>query len=309
MTVLTLPEIARALGGQVAGRQVLAPGPGHSRRDRSLAIKPAVTAPGGFVVTSYADDDWRECRDYVAQRLGLPRFDADRETWNDPIENMRRRAARALAEKQEAQDRARNEARARARLAEAGDPRGSVVEAYLRSRNIEIPEHMAGVTILYHPACPWLADDGTLTRVHAMLLPLVNLATGQVVGAHRTALTSSAEKIGRKVLGTAAGCVIQLEPATEALTIGEGLETSLSARAIGFRPVWAAYSVNEIARLPVIDGVTSLTLLGERDATGANARAVDRCGSRWHAAGRDVQVAMPLPGFGDFNDQLCGVRT
>ena len=69
-----LRMIARALGGEVCGRQVLAPGPGHSPRDRSLAIRPSSAAPDGLLVHSHAGDDWRDCRDYVRQRLGLPQW-------------------------------------------------------------------------------------------------------------------------------------------------------------------------------------------------------------------------------------------
>jgi hypothetical protein len=36
MIVLDLRSIARALGGEISGNQVLAPGPGHGPRDRSL---------------------------------------------------------------------------------------------------------------------------------------------------------------------------------------------------------------------------------------------------------------------------------
>ena len=39
MRALDLSNIARALGGSVSGRNVVAPGPGHSRADRSLSIK------------------------------------------------------------------------------------------------------------------------------------------------------------------------------------------------------------------------------------------------------------------------------
>ena len=31
--------VARALGGSVSGRHIIAPGPGHSRADRSLSIE------------------------------------------------------------------------------------------------------------------------------------------------------------------------------------------------------------------------------------------------------------------------------
>jgi hypothetical protein len=68
-------DIARALGGEVAGRDtVLCPGPGHSQRDRSLAVKLDAAAPDGFLIYSHADDDWRTCRDYVRQRLGQPQW-------------------------------------------------------------------------------------------------------------------------------------------------------------------------------------------------------------------------------------------
>jgi hypothetical protein len=36
---LELVKTARALGGEVSGRQVLAPGPSHSPQDRSLALR------------------------------------------------------------------------------------------------------------------------------------------------------------------------------------------------------------------------------------------------------------------------------
>ena len=40
-----LRGIARALGGEVAGAQVLAPGPGHGPRDRSLSVRLCASAP------------------------------------------------------------------------------------------------------------------------------------------------------------------------------------------------------------------------------------------------------------------------
>src|ERR1700757_3551050 len=64
--------IAGALGGEVSGGQVLAPGPGHSATDRSLSIKLDSATPEGFVVHSFADDDPVECRDYVRAKFGLP---------------------------------------------------------------------------------------------------------------------------------------------------------------------------------------------------------------------------------------------
>jgi hypothetical protein len=71
----SINKVAEILGGDVTGGEALVPGPGHSAEDRSLSIKLEAGAPDGFVVHSFADDDVIACRDYVRQRLGLPKFE------------------------------------------------------------------------------------------------------------------------------------------------------------------------------------------------------------------------------------------
>jgi putative DNA primase/helicase len=70
---LSLRAIARLLGGEVSGGQVLAHGPGHSPKDRSLCVRLSARAPDGFIVHSYAGHDFQACRDYVPERLGIER--------------------------------------------------------------------------------------------------------------------------------------------------------------------------------------------------------------------------------------------
>src|SRR5258708_9791266 len=73
--MLDARAVAHALGGDVAGpNAVLAPGPGHSRRDRSLSVKFDPRAPDGFVVYSFAGDDPILCRDHVRRCVGMDRF-------------------------------------------------------------------------------------------------------------------------------------------------------------------------------------------------------------------------------------------
>ena len=72
LIVPPLAKMAELLGGDVQGGQVLCPGPGHSGDDRSLSVKPAPTDREGFVAHSFAGDDWKDCRDHVRERLGLP---------------------------------------------------------------------------------------------------------------------------------------------------------------------------------------------------------------------------------------------
>ncbi len=69
-TNTNLRSLAAALGGEISGGQVLAPGPGHSAEDRSLSIKLDANAPDGFLVYSFANDDPIKCRDYVRERAG-----------------------------------------------------------------------------------------------------------------------------------------------------------------------------------------------------------------------------------------------
>lgn len=49
-------KIATALGGNESGRNVVAPGPGHSRADRSLSIKLDPSFPDGSLTYSFAGD-------------------------------------------------------------------------------------------------------------------------------------------------------------------------------------------------------------------------------------------------------------
>ena len=71
--MLTLNEIARALGGDASRDQVLVPGPGHSPKDRSLSIALADNHEG-FICHSFAGDDPINCKDHIRHKLGLPEF-------------------------------------------------------------------------------------------------------------------------------------------------------------------------------------------------------------------------------------------
>ena len=76
------------------------------------------------------------------------------------------------------------------------------------------------------------------------------------------------------------------------------------ASSFGLRPAWALGSAGAIAAFPVLAGVGRLFLLGENDANGSNARAVEACAARWGAAGREVILIEPIGGK-DMNDVLA----
>ena len=90
-------QLAAALGGEVSGGEVLAPGPGHSPKDRSLSIKIDPGASDGFVVYSFAGDDPLECKDHVRERAGLSRFEPSRQPRTDNIARMSDRVRKPVA--------------------------------------------------------------------------------------------------------------------------------------------------------------------------------------------------------------------
>src|SRR5262245_25570681 len=141
-------SVARALGGEVTGRDaVSAPGPNHSRKDRSLSIRIDPTAPDGFLIYSHANDDWRECRDYVRRKLGLPDWQPgdgqDRRVPPQRIKEFDRAAADREAEKRQRTEEDHERIKRAVELWSGGnDPRGSVAEKYLASRCLELPADM-----------------------------------------------------------------------------------------------------------------------------------------------------------------------
>ena len=125
-------EVARGLGGNVSGRNVVAPGPGHSRTDRSLSIKIDPAAPDGFIVYSFAGDDATACRDYVRAALGLSVWERRSE---QPL-SSRLRLARGTMMQQNVRSRCAiwNEAQIR---------RGTVAANYLASRGLTLTGEVA----------------------------------------------------------------------------------------------------------------------------------------------------------------------
>jgi len=130
MITLSLRDLARALGGEVCGGQVLAPGPGHGPRDRSLSVRLSATAPEGFIVFSHAGDDFATSRDYVRERLGLDRCKAPRRGSED------RKRPPALHPDEDTRE--QKIARALSLWAEGVNPRATLAELYLRSRHLDL---------------------------------------------------------------------------------------------------------------------------------------------------------------------------
>jgi len=285
---LDLIAIARILRGEVRGGEVLCPGPGHSSKDRSLAVRFLPDARGGFLLHSFAGDDPYTCRQHVRAALGIEG----------------RRSGKTTELKR--QWRATGDRQMEARIAAAKhlwyqsqDAHGTLVEKYLASRGLSFDVGLADAIRFY----PFPSTGGN--SAGAMVCLFRDVVTDEPCGVHRTFLDSQARKTDRRMLGRAHHAAVKLDgnaDVTHSLTIGEGIETSLAGRQLDLGPVWALGSSGAVGAMPVLAGIDVLRVLAEHDENGANARALAKVAERWLEAEREVVMLQPAKG--DMNDAL-----
>lgn len=301
--------VAQAMGGDVYRKnQVRCPGPGHSANDRSLSIFLIPEASGGFRVHSFAGDDPIQCRDYVRQTLGLPafatgtpqpRFYRKPKTKHKPAGNNSAPALRIWEEGR----------------AVPGTPGASYL--YNRVPNLPAAIFDAGA-LRYHPACTYKhRATGEIFRLPTLLALLRDVVTNEPRAIHRTAIfpDGSGKAVmpdgdtPKRMLGSAAGCVIKLSPNEEVetgLSLAEGLETSLSVYARGIRPIWCTGTAGGIKKFPVVDGIEALVIYADHDENQTGQRAALACAERWSKAGRECRIIYPKKPGTDWNDVLVG---
>ncbi len=306
---MNLHFAAKALGGTVSSRDtVLCPGPGHSAGDRSLSVTFDADAPDGFLVNSFANDDWQDCRDHVRRLLGLESFGgngmrekvmvsvAPRPAIPSPEAVQRREFALSLWQ-------------------EARQIGGTVAERYLVGRGIVLTaDAFAAHALRFHPACPFRLDSGETVRLPTMLGIMTNIETGEFQGVHRTALQADGNGKARvrgldeakKMLGSSKGACVRLSPddaVTTGLAIAEGIETALAVIGnFGVSPVWATLSAGTMARFPILPGIECLSIFADNDASNTGSNAARDCSGRWTSAGRECVIWTPPDIGSDFNN-------
>ncbi len=189
------------------------------------------------------------------------------------------------------EDEAERIARAMSYWERSHDPRGTIVEKYLASRCIALPDGVAGEVIRF------------CAGPRMMVALLRDIHTNEPCGIHRTFLNADGTKIEKKMLGRAKGAAIKLSPdedVTHGLHVGEGIESTLSFMMAGYGPAWALGSAGAIEAFPVLPGIEALTIFTENDQ--ASDRAANVCADRWLKADREMTFATPQ--HGDGNDIL-----
>ena len=251
-----------------------------------------------------ADDHGGDALDLIRNARGCSTAEAlawGRAWLGDPathrvIERTPTRDQRAEVE-EDIQDRIRRAGRI---WTEAKPMQGTIVEVYLRTRGLTLPDNLTAIR--FHPRCP----RGPFVAP-AMVSLLQDVRTGEPCGVHRTYLapdgSGKADKQAKRMLGRAGGAAIMLTPFEEVtlgLAICEGIETGLALLAQGAAPLWACGSASGIRTFPLLAGVESLTVLADHDPTGIG--AAEACAERWQSEGREVFAFVPEINGSDFAD-------
>jgi hypothetical protein len=285
--MLTLQQIARALGGEVVGGQVKVPGPGHSPKDRSLSVKPVVSAPDGFVVHSFAGDDPIACKDYVRAKLGLPSWGRIRKKYDQRMP--------ALA-KPEYDDHwlytEQQRSKARRLWQHRTAAENSPVEKYLRD-----VRRYAGAIPTTIGFLPPLKPEYQPAMIAAFALAdetepgVLSIHDDQLCGVHLTLLKpDGSDKAGTSrdkfMVGPSSGWPIVLAPLNDplGLIVCEGIETGLSLYEATGCGVWAAGSSSRMPALAdrVPSYVDRVMIAAEADGGRKGATALAK---RLHARG------------------------
>lgn len=287
-----LRTLVAKLGGDIHAGYCSVPGPGHSRDDRSVSVKLEPRAPDGFLVKCFASDDPLDVKDYIRDVLGLPRWQGKK--------RVRQAVAQPVVDPGPDLEQEKRKAWALKIWEQSVNPKDTLAEYYLREhRGLELDT--TGGVIRFHYGLKF--GDA---YVPAMVCLMRNIVTDEPCGIHRTFLDrNTGQKIDRKMLGIAKGAAIKLDPISTKLTIGEGMESVLSARAMGLGPVWALGSSGAVGRFPVLEGLSELIILEENDAT--SWRDVAVCRHRYLTEQIAVRTIKPSVG-NDLNDTWRAMR-
>jgi hypothetical protein len=145
--------------------------------------------------------------------------------------------------------------------------------------------------------------SGFIPAVHSAMFAVVlfrHNISDEPLGIQRTRLPPTGwvrgMKMDRRNLGPTGAGSIKVDEDADVLhgvTVGEGLETVLAGRTLGYRPAWATGGKGTLRNFPVLpEPLQSLSIHWEPDA----ADDVRQCADRWSVAGRETIILKSLFG-------------
>jgi hypothetical protein len=297
-TPMSLRSIVQTLGGDLydGGRRANIPAPGHSAADRSVSL---LLKEGRILVHTFGDGDWRSVLDHL-RRLGL--IDAA----NAPVS-----LSGAMERAKRVEPRSAPERRAVAlQLWEAGRPiRRTLSERHCWLRGIK--RALPGPEALRHCAEAPVAAYRRSRYGRPALLAGIRTPDGRFTAVEVTYLAANGRRaedlrLVRKTVGPApSGCAVRLDPVAEAMLVGEGVFTTLSASDRFGLPAWALMSTRNLRLWSPPPGVRSVLIAADRGRDGEASAEVLR--ARLTAEGVAVTAALPPAPFGDWNEWACRI--
>jgi DNA primase len=285
---MTAETIAKALGGHRAGATWMARCPVHDDRAPSLSISSG--KDGKVLVRCHAGC---EQRDVITALV-------DRGLWDATGKSGRfaHKRRTGIAAEPDPDAKARTEAALAIWQASRG-VEGTPVEAYLRSRGLNLP---AWPALRFHAGLKHPSGG-----VWPAMVALVTLGgTGSPIAVHRTFLArdgggKAPVDQAKMMLGPCRGGVVRLGQCGDVLMVGEGIETCLAAMQATGNGAWATLSTSGLRSLDLPRDVRDVIVLADGDEPGE--AAAQDCARRWKREGRRVRIARPPQGM-DFNDLL-----
>ena len=280
--------VTKALGGDWHGTYGMAPGPGHSPKDRSLKI---IDGPGCEpIFHSFAGEPWWEVTDAIRSMGLLPERRAPR----PPQHKERHRPPPRRCQPDNSE-----RLKVAHRIWKRTEPiKGTLAERYLQNRgiNIELPEVLR-FAYLKH-------TNNGLT--YPTLVAGVQDQVGLFSGIHRTYLMQDGMgKAGisspKMALGPIAGGTVRLAPVSNTVALVEGIEDGLAVQQMTGQPAWACLGTSGFKNFEPPDRIKQVILAPDADNGGEN--VIEAAARRLANMGLDVRTAMPAPGK-DWCDML-----
>jgi putative DNA primase/helicase len=187
----------------------------------------------------------------------------------------------------------------------ARDPHGTLVERYLASRGLTLPNSpvLRYAPLLRHPTGIYFAA----------MIGRVDDVEGRMIAIHRTWLRPDGGgkadiDRSRAALAPTSGGAVRLGVIRPGdwLVVGEGIETTLSVMQACSLAGWAALSAGGIERLILPPEARMVVIAADHDENCTGGRTAYAAAERWVAEGRRVRIPMPPKPGTDFNDVLLG---
>ena len=289
-------KIVEHLGGEWHRNFGLAPGPGHSKGDRSLKIAPHSSDADDVIVHSFTGDDVLELKRKWREEGLLPSGKPSKASAYSRT-GLKIDGAKPVRQPESDADEEAREQHIISWLWGKSQPAGSIVKAYLSSRHIELEPWPQTIRFLpaSPPKHPWpamlvpcgLPEEPTPGRyvMPQECIRAVHFTYLKPDGSGKAPLSPS-----RRMVGAVKGSPLALVPPndSQALIIAEGIETALSGHVLLGAGAWAAGSASFLPALADAVPVFIECVMIAREEDKAGQRGADGLGQQLEKRGIEV---------------------